>query len=123
MQKTGDLATVPYRPPSRRLGHARAVGVLDGSDYMATMDEKRSPATSESAQRRAGRNKSRTPPPRARRFSSQRTYLDRLENELSQGLQLLADELSRDVARNLAQQASTCRTLQTLPICNRKSMI
>ena len=37
-------------------------------------------------------------------ITTQRSYLDRLENELSEGLQLLSEELGRDFARNLATQ-------------------
>lgn len=73
---------------------------------MATMDEKRPQAPSESGSASDG-----TKAERRRRahdvITTQRSYLDRLENELSEGLQLLSEELGRDFARNLAtQQAS-----------------
>lgn len=75
---------------------------------MATMDEKRPLAPSESGPA------SPSDGTRAERrrhahdvITTQRSYLDRLENELSEGLQLLSEELGRDFARNLAtQQAS-----------------
>lgn len=75
---------------------------------MATMDEKRSPAPPESGPATPSDG---TRAERRRRahdvISTQRSYLDRLENELSEGLQLLSEELSRDIAQNLAaQQAS-----------------
>src|SRR4029079_16281967 len=75
---------------------------------MATMDEKRSPAPSDSGLA-APSDGARAD--RRRRahdvITSQRSYLDRLANELSQGLQLLSEELSRDFARSLAAQQSS----------------
>ena len=75
---------------------------------MATMDEKRPQAPSESAPASPSDG---TRAERRRRahdvISTQRSYLDRLENELAEGLQLLSDELGRDFERHLAtQQAS-----------------
>jgi chromosome segregation ATPase len=73
---------------------------------MATMDEKRPSAPPETGQAPSDGTRAE----RRRRahdvISTQRSYLDRLENELSEGLQLLSEELGRDFARNLAAQLS-----------------
>ena len=74
---------------------------------MATMDEKRPPATTDSGPALPSDGARSDRRRRAHEvISAQRSYLDRLENELSEGLQLLSDELSRDFAQSLAQQAS-----------------
>src|SRR4029078_10535083 len=101
----------PYPSRAQHRAARRCGRVLDGSSIMATMDEKRPGGTPEGGQAPASDAARGERRRRAHEIlATQRSSLDQLENQISEGLRQLADEVARELSNREAEFAAAAQS-------------